>query len=160
MLKHKSKNLIILFIVTILFSACTQKIEGLTVEESKKHPVTMISTSKITCSNFLIEEGTIFVPQDVSDKKYTVAAGISPYATLFGTIPESSNKFPKKALFLNFDESSRNTMGLIIYPNGKFVYENYHIGLFNAIQNRWQLFSDISCKANSDTLFEMKMNKK
>jgi len=158
MLKHKSKNLIILFIVTILFSACTQKIEGLTVEESKKHPVTMISTSKITCSNFLIEEGTIFVPQDVSDKKYTVAAGISPYATLFGTIPESSNKFPKKALFLNFDKTGADYVGLLVYPNGKFVYKNNHVVLFHTTENSWMLYSDMTCKANSDRPFEMRNN--
>jgi len=164
MLKYKSKNLIILFMVTILFSACTQKFEGLTVQESKKYPVTIVSASKITCSDGIrdvleIEEGSIFIPQDISEKEYSILSMMNPFSVM---MTDSSNKFPKKALFLDLDSSSIGTMGLIIYPNGKFVYENYHIAMYDFVQNRWMLFSDISCKANSDTAFEMrnKLNKK
>jgi len=116
----KFKLYIFMLLFAMFFSGCGPYLHtGLSEDKAKEYPLLMHANDDIVCANHIFKKGGNFSVNDASNGKYINSTN------RFG---EKSN-FPDNTLFVSTSEGSG--IGVVVYPNGKFVYEGG--GLVSAV---------------------------
>ena len=119
------KNLTLVLLLAFGLTGCSAKkeIRYLTQAEAQQYPVVMIANCDISCTNFKINKGTIFIVKEIGGYEYKIT-GKGLLEDLYSmSTGANEHKFPADALFIKLQEDY--TAGFIVYPNGQFVYDNF-----------------------------------
>ena len=154
----KVKIYIFVILFSVIFAGCGGPYlhTGLSDNVAKEYPLVMVTNDNIVCADHIFKKGAKFGVYDASNGKYM---------NLTNRFGEKKN-FPDKALYINANEDLLSG-GVLVYPNGKFVYEGGGLVLAVAINRDidgndkvilWGLNPEVICKFNSDTPFTKKRN--
>jgi len=152
------KNLTILFLLTFGLTGCSTKkeIRYLTQEEAQQYPVVMIANCDISCANFKINKGTIFIVKEIGGYEYKITGkGLLEDMSSMLT-GANEHKFPADALFIKLQEDY--TAGFIVYPNGQFVYDNYLFFGYDDL-GRLTTWDNVECTFDGEYPFILKDNR-
>lgn len=151
----KLRFILALTFVTILFSGCGGPYlhTGLSADKAKQYPLVMIANDDVVCGEHIFKKGAKFSVSNASGDKYK-SHSFSERQT-----------FPESTLFISTQEASG--LGVVVYPNGTFVYEGggfVMLGAYNPGKNPdepvtvvfWFIDPDIMCKFSGDTPFTPK----
>ncbi len=132
------KNSFIELLLVFAFTGCSAKkeIRYLTQAEAQQYPVVMIANCDISCTNFKINKGTIFIVKEIGGYEYKIAGNDLLEDLYSMSTGANEHRFPADALFIKLQEDY--TAGFIVYPNVKFGYEKYFdVGYNDAGANWW-----------------------
>jgi len=155
----KLRFILALTFVTILFSGCggPYLYTGLSVDKANLNPLMMIANDDIVCGNHIFKKDAKFSVSDASGGKY------------ISHLYSEKQTFPDNTLFISTQEGSG--LGVMVYPNGKFVYEGGGIAIIRAFNPGktsgesssvllWSIDADIVCKFSGDSPFTPKKTNK
>ncbi len=148
-------------IAAILFSGCasTYIYEGISAKESKTYPLVMIANDNIECGNRIFKKGAKFTVSDISNGKYRNESQVG--------ILSDKSIFPEHTLYVTFAEGTG--FGVVVYPNGSFVFEGGGITKILAFNPGakadgtdevilWGIDPKVICKYNGETPFTSRRN--
>ena len=150
---------LLVFLIPLIFSACSGKTiaAGASKAEKEKLSVVMVANSDITCkanyTTYYIKKGTAFSIKEIGNLKFKTRS-----ASPFGVSDMlSSFTFPDNALLLPFSSDINQPVdnGLIVYPNGKFVFTDHYGAAYDPTGGNWWLH-DGQCQYTSEDPFELK----
>ena len=153
------RSIFVLLSIVILFTGCSGKTiaTGASKAEKEKLFVVMIANSDITCkanyTTYYIQKGTIFAIKNIGNIKFKTRSN-SPFGV---SDMLSSFTFPDNALLLPFisDINQAVDNGLIVYPNGKFVFKNNYGAAYDTTGANWWLYEG-QCQYVGEFPFEVK----
>lgn len=152
------KKLTIVLLLAFALTGCSTKkeIRYLTHEEAQQYPAVMIANGDIRCTTFTINKGTIFIVKEIGGSEYKIAGnGLfeDMYSMVTGT---NEHIFPADALFIKLQEDYK--AGFIVYPNGKFVYDNY--SFFGQDDfGKMTTWDTVECTCNGEYPFKLQDNR-
>lgn len=147
------KHVVAYVFISIILVGCGSTVHYLTPAEAMKYPVVMIANTDINYGKKRIVKGTIFIVKEVGGYKYKIWTNNLYKDT--GRMLGKKRILPKDALFIKLQED--NHEGFIVYPNGEFVYDNYHEFTFN--QGKFHTFVDQKCTYAKTPPFILKKNR-
>ncbi len=152
------KHIFIILLIPILFVGCSRKIAtGASPEQVTQLPIVMVANSDISCDanygSYYIKKGTAFAIKKIGGTKFKTRSN-SPFGV---SDMLSGYTFPDNALFLPFQSNlnEHEDNGLIVYPNGKFIYADNYGAAYDPTGGNWWLHKG-QCKYNSEFPFELK----
>ena len=153
------RNMFLLVSVVILFIACSGKtiVTGASKAQKDKLSVVMVANSDLVCkanyTTYYIKKGTVFAIKEISNVKFKTRSN-SPFGI---SDMLSSFLFPDNALFLPFssDINQADDNGLIVYPNGKFVFQNNYGAAYDPTGANWWLHEG-QCQYVGEFPFELR----
>jgi len=149
------RNIIVLIFISTLLTGCgARKVHYLTPQEAKEYPVVMIANCDIECRDTKIVKGTIFIVKELGGYKYQIFSN-DVYRNTFLML-QKKKKLPDDALFIKLQEKDK--FGYIVYPNGKFVYDNYFFFGFNPYRKLITTTGQ-KCTYNAKSPFILKDNR-
>jgi len=130
-----------LIILGIIFSGCAgkQTLYGLKQNELHKFASKMYLPGDLTCAYITFVKGSVFGAKNLEGEP--------------ANINGRDFVFPKNSILLVNKYRKEYSYGFLVYPNGKFVYENYPIVVWNGLRQKW-LISHNRCKYATDTPFK------
>ena len=143
--------------IAILFTGCGGPYlhTGLSDNVAKGYPLVMIANDDIVCGEHIFE----------IDAKFAVSTDTSNgnYMNMTDRWREREY-FPDHTLFISIDDGS--SIGVIVYPNGKFVYEGGGLAWVAAYNTKngddeivfWAYDPEVICQFKSDIPFSPKRN--
>lgn len=129
--------------ITLLLTGCTSMvIDGISHEQSKQYPMVMVNKQQMICGGTtIIKKGSIFGARS--------AAGFKAQMSGNDVI------LPENSIMLQGAMGDNVALRLLVYPNGKFVYKNFH--MFMIAQGNITGFTDL-CKTELEEPFEIRNN--
>ena len=147
------KNTVAFVFITIFLAGCGSTVHYLTPEEAMKYPVVMIANTDINLDKKRIVKGTIFIVKEVGGYKYKIWTNDLYKDT--GRMLAKNKTLPKDALFIKLQEDEHQ--GFIVYPNGEFVYDNYHEFMYN--RGKFHTYTNKECTYTKSPPFILKKNR-
>jgi len=152
----KKLTIVLLLVFTLTGCSAKKEIRYLTQEEAQQYPVVMIADCDISCTNFTINKGTIFIVKEIGGYEYKIAGkGLLEDLSSMST-GANEHKFPADALFIKLQEDY--TAGFIVYPNGQFVYDNYYFFGYDDLGSL-TTWDNVECKFTGENPFRLQDNR-
>ena len=153
-------SLALLFLTT---GCSTTIIQGLTPEGIKKEPIVMVATSDITCSFGTIRQGTAFSAKQIGGIEYKILSDVGFIGDVFALATGGNTfYFPENVLLLqwnkNMDKALDKGKGFVVYPNGKFAFEEYIYATYNEVGGNWWMVAG-ECRFDGEFPFILKDNR-
>lgn len=151
------KFLYFLVLISLLFSGCSTRImQGASPDLIPQLSSAMVANSDITCGPNFIKKGTIFTIEEIGGAQYkTHSSPLNPFGIYVDLVINYT--FAENVLFLpaasNLKESASS--GFLVYPNGKFAYEDYFGAAYNPAGSNWWLL-DGTCAFTGEFPFDLK----
>ncbi len=148
-----------LILTALVFGGCSGKtiVKGASQQQISQLPVAMVANTDIICkanyTTYYIKKGTVFAIKEIGNIRFKTRTN-SPFGV---SDMLSGYTFPDNALLLPF-KSDLNTPadnGLIIYPNGKFIYNDNYGAAYDPTGGNWWLHKG-KCIYNAEFPFELK----
>ncbi len=158
------KKLYFILSILLLFTGCSKTVvQGLHPNQADKTPLVMVAKTDIICDSFIAKKGTLFEIKEMSGVDYKILSNFGAYGDAFNMMTGgNSYTFDDNVLLLIWNESMDSTInpgrGFVVFPNGKFAYDDYFIAVYNSsFGGRWWL-SAFECEYNAEYPFEIKEN--
>ncbi len=155
------KFLLILSIA--LFAGCSSKsiARGASPDQVAQLPVVMVANTDITCVYTYIKKGTIFSIKEIGGIEYKIQSNAGLLGDTLNMFSGGNTyTFADNVLLLpgksNLKESVNS--GYIVYPNGKFAYDDYYAAGYNPTGDNWWLVKG-SCEFDGEFPFTLKDNR-
>lgn len=151
----KFRFIILLGLSILLFSGCggSTMLTGLSADKAKLYPLVMVADDDVVCGGFSFKKGAKFGTSDIGNETY-----MSAMDSMLGMFTRDAKTFPKNTILLKFVEDSDGfTQGVIVYPDGSFVFENGGMVTYNTMYGsvypwKWMVH-DFVCKYTKETPF-------
>ena len=155
---------IFLFLILLIFTACSERIVGASPSQIKDSAVVMVAKTDIICDSYHAKKGTVFNIKEMSAQEYKIRSNAGSFGDVFNLISGGNTyQFGDNVLLLKWDDSMENTLnpgkGFVVFPNGKFAYDDYFIAVYNSsFGGRWWL-AEFQCEYNGEFPFEIRENR-
>lgn len=157
-------ELLISLTILLLTSGCSKPvIQGLKPEAIKGKPIVMVATSDLTCSFGTTRQGTTFSVKEIGGIEYKILSDAGAIGDMFALVTGGNTfNFPENVLLLKWNENMDKALdegkGFVVYPNGKFAYEEYAYITYNTFGGNWWLVAG-ECSFDGEFPFELRDNR-
>lgn len=147
---------------SVIITGCGPLVtKGLPASEANKLPAVMVAQADLNCAGpmgavLVVNKGASFDMLDMSGMTYLDASNV------YG----SPNSFPKDSVLLtlaNTDTSTSigtNISGLLVYPDGSFVFEDSHTVMPSMLSTADFGLNPVKCEyGGTSTPFKVKKNR-
>jgi hypothetical protein len=160
-----TKKIIIVLSLVFGLAGCGggRVLTGLSPDEIRVQPTVMIANCAINCPNVRVAPGAVFSIEEIGGREYHIHS-ISIFSTVADLVAKVNTfTFPENALLLSYpynegDSYVGSHRGFIVYPNGKFAYEEYFAVAYNTVGGTWWMIPG-ECTSTCEYPFRLQDNR-